>query len=307
VTRLPGGTPETGMHGVLLIDKPAGPTSHDVVAWARRFLGQRDIGHTGTLDPMATGLLVLVVGQATRLSSLLTGKDKSYEAEIRLGFSTDTDDADGTPTGEPARAWPEPVLVRQALEAFVGPLAQRPPAHSAKKVGGRPAYERARRQEPVELRAADVVLRRLEWLGQDGDRVRVKLTVSAGFYVRALARDLGDRLGSGAHLSALRRTASGSFTIADALTLAAAEGLGTGLSGRLIRPAEALPDVPGVVVGEAGLKRVRHGNAIDPALFGGQAAAPDGTTLIKILSPSGDLVALGEWRGRALHPVAVLG
>lgn len=295
------------MNGVLLIDKPARLTSHDVVAWARRRIGQRDIGHTGTLDPMATGLLVLVIGHATRLSSLLTGTDKTYDAEIRLGVSTDTDDADGTPTGAAVSELPPAHDVRTALDSFVGALTQRPPAHSAKKVAGRPAYALARRREPVELRSVDVVLRHVEWLGLAGDRVTIRLTVSAGFYVRALARDLGLRLGCGAHLSALRRTTSGHFDIAQAVSLDIAEQLGPALGDRLIPPAEALPDVPAVVVGDAGLVRVRHGNAIGPAQFSGSPSLLAGARAVRILDPRGALVALGEWRGSALHPVTVLG
>jgi tRNA pseudouridine55 synthase len=201
------------MDGILLIDKPSGMTSHDVVAWARRRLGQRGIGHAGTLDPMATGLLVLMVGKATRLASLLTGKDKTYEATLRLGFETDTDDADGTPVGGRVADLPADSRIQETLGTFLGTFPQVPPAHSAKRVAGTRAYTLARQDKPVQLSPVEVTTRRLDWQGRDGDLVRFHVTASAGFYVRALARDVGRRLGCGAHLSALRRVRSGSFTI----------------------------------------------------------------------------------------------
>ena len=293
------------MDGVLLIDKPAGLTSHDVVAWARRRLRQRSIGHTGTLDPMATGLLVLVLGQATRLSSLLTGKDKTYAAEVRLGFGTDTDDAEGAPLGETAGLLPEAETVRQALGHFVGTFDQVPPAHSAKKVAGSPAYRLARTGRPVDLRPSRVTLRSIDWHGLDGDRVRFGLTVSAGFYVWALARDLGERLGSGGHLSALRRLASGSFQVGDAVSIDAVETGAADLAAGLIRPAEAIPEVPGVGLTEEGLRRIRHGNPVpSPAGTNHGLLEPP---LFKVLEPGGGLVALARLDAGLLHPVAVLG
>lgn len=298
------------MDGILLIDKASGMTSHDVVAWARRRLGQRGIGHAGTLDPMATGLLVLMVGKATRLASLLTGKDKTYDATIRLGFETDTDDADGTPTVERAADLPSDSRIQEALETFMGTFPQMPPAHSAKKVGGTRAYELARQDKPVRLNPVEVTTREMEWHGRQGDLVRLQVTVSAGFYVRALARDLGRRLGCGAHLATLRRVRSGSFVIGAALGIEAADALGPALADRLITPAAALPDLPAVELTPPGLTRVLHGNAVGPAHLhtgvpvpgsGIQAAGP-----VRILA-EGRLVALGAWRAGALHPIAVLG
>jgi tRNA pseudouridine55 synthase len=293
------------MDGVLLIDKPSGITSHDVVSWARRRISQRDIGHTGTLDPMATGLLVLVLGKATRLSSRLTGKDKRYEAEIRLGFATDTDDADGEALGEPAPSLPSDQEIQDVLRTFLGTFDQRPPAHSAKKLGGRPAYELARRQEPVELTPVPVVLSAIEWVGRDDDRVRIDITTGAGFYVRALARDLGERLGCGAHLSGLRRTASGSFSVADAVTLAAADDRSIDLASRLISPAAALPELAAVSLTEGGLRRALHGNPIAAQEVAQSPEPRTGTA--RILAADGRLVALAEWRSGVLHPVVVLG
>jgi tRNA pseudouridine55 synthase len=295
------------MNGVLLIDKPSGLTSHDVVSWARRRLGQRDIGHAGTLDPMATGLLVLVVGKATRLSSLLTGKDKTYEAEVRLGFATDSDDAEGDPLEQPSGDVPPDSVIRQALESFIGSHPQLPPSHSAKKVAGQRAYALARRDQPVALRPVDVSLRSVESVNVEGDRIRFRLTVSAGFYVRALARDLGRKLGCGGHLSALRRTASGSFEVLRALSIAEASDPGCDISAHLVTPAQALPDVPSVSLTEAGMKRVRHGNPIGPEDVRAVEGELAGLHTVKIVTDDGQLVALAEWRMGSLHPIVVLG
>lgn len=209
-------------HGILPVDKPAGCTSHDVVAWARRALGTRAVGHAGTLDPMATGLLLLLVGEATKLSSHLTAQSKSYAATVRFGAETDTLDADGTVTQQsPADAAPpDENAVRAAIGAMVGPLDQIPPAVSAIKVDGEAMHARVRRGEvvalsprPVVLHAATVTAVRVEPPEAD-----VEMTVSKGFYVRALARDLAASLGTFGHLTALRRTRSGGLDVADALS-----------------------------------------------------------------------------------------
>jgi tRNA pseudouridine55 synthase len=303
------------MTGVLLIDKPAGPTSHDVVARLRRSSGEKRIGHTGTLDPRATGLLPLVLGQATRLASLLTGGDKTYEATIRLGFATDTDDADGTPIGrksarpaDAAAALPSPDRIASALEAFRGSFDQRPPAHSAKKVGGERAYALARRDRPADLTPVPVTVHELELRAVAGDLVEVRVTATAGFYVRALARDLGAALGCGGHLHQLRRTRSGSFGLADAIPLDEAERLGQAVEDRLIRPADALPALASVRLNEAGLQRARHGNPVGPEHLTDHWVPPPSTPgPIKVLGPDGALLALAHSRGGALHPVVVLG
>lgn len=301
------------MDGVLLIDKPSGPTSHDVVARLRRTSGERRIGHTGTLDPRATGLLPLVLGCATRLAAWLSGGDKTYEATLRLGFATDTDDADGQPLGAPSLVRPDDEAIDAALAGFRGTFDQTPPIHSAKRIAGARAYDLARRAEPVVLRPVGVTVRALERTGRTGDRLQLCVTASSGFYVRALARDLGARLGSGAHLLELRRTRHGPFEVARALGLAEAERLGPAVAARLLTPAEALPDLPGVQVTAAGLTRALHGNPLGPEhLEGGwvPSAATAGTapmTPIKIVAGDGRLVALARVRGGALHPVVVLG
>ena len=295
------------MTGVLLIDKPSGPTSHDVVARIRRATRERGIGHTGTLDPRASGLLPLVLGKATRLASLLSGSDKTYEATVCLGVNTDTDDADGAPLGEPVATLPDDAAVDLALESFRGEIAQVPPAHSAKRIGGKKAYELARRAEPVALAPVTVTVRTLDRLARDGDRVELRVTASAGFYVRALARDLGARLGCGAHLAALRRTRSGHFDVAGAISLEAAEQLGAGLEDRLIRAEDALPHLPSVRLTAAGLTKVSHGNPIGPEhLEGGRVPPATAPGPVKVLGPAGGLAALGHSRGGLVHPFVVL-
>jgi tRNA pseudouridine55 synthase len=296
------------MDGVLLIDKPSGPTSHDVVARLRRTSGERSIGHTGTLDPRATGLLPLVLGRATRLASLLTGADKTYEAAIRLGVATDTDDADGQPLGEPATALPDAAAIDAALDRFRGAFDQTPPSHSAKKVGGRKAYELARRAAPVELRPVRVTVRALDCTGREGDLVHVRVTATSGFYVRALARDLGRQLGCGAHLAGLRRTQSGAFDVDMAVPLDEAERLGADVAARLLAPADALPDLSAVRLTDSGLRRAVHGNPVGPEHLASRWIPPaTDARPVKVLGPDGRLVALARSRGGALHPVVVLG
>jgi tRNA pseudouridine55 synthase len=296
------------MTGVLLIDKPSGPTSHDVVARVRRSSGEKSIGHTGTLDPRATGLLPLVLGQATRLASLLSGGDKTYEATVRLGFATDTDDADGAGLTEPSPDVPDDARIMVALERLRRAEDQLPPSHSAKRIGGVRAYALARRAEVVDLKRVPVTVRALEWLNRSGDLLRIRLTVSTGFYVRAFARDLGDALGCGAHLAELRRTGSGDFSVVDAVPLHEAEAMGREVAARLVTSSDALPRLPAVEATEAGLRRVRHGNAIGPEHIGRQWIPELARAeMVRILGEGGLLVALAKPRGGALHPVVVLG
>lgn len=295
------------MDGVLLIDKPAGPTSHDVVGRLRRTSGEKRIGHTGTLDPRATGLLPLVFGRATRLASRLTAHRKTYDADIQLGVATDTDDAEGVPIGEPVPVTADSEAIGRALAGFVGAIDQTPPRHSAKKIGGERAYEIARRDEPVTLAPVAVTVYAIESLGRDGDRIRLRVTASSGFYVRALARDLGIALGCGGHLAALRRTVVGRFQVESGLALADAERLGPAVAGRLLPMAEALSDLPAVALTEAGLLRVRHGNAAGPEHLDGRGLPPPSVGEIRLLGPGGELVALANSRGGLLHPVLVVG
>jgi len=295
------------MDGVLLIDKPSGLTSHDVVARVRRSSRERRIGHTGTLDPRATGLLPLVLGRATRLASRITGGLKSYDAVVHLGFATDTDDADGRPVGPEVSVSPVATELEAALAEFRGTFDQMPPDHSAKKVGGRKAYDLARRAEPVVLSPVTVSVHALELTGVAGPTVSLRVTVTSGFYVRSLARDLGQRLGCGGHLASLRRTRSGTFDLSAAITLAEAEQAGPEVSSRLIPPAAALPQLPAVTMTDVGRERAIHGNSLGPDHLAERWLPPAGTAEVRLLGLDGCLVALAEARGGALHPVVVLG
>jgi tRNA pseudouridine55 synthase len=311
------------MNGVLLVDKPQGPTSHDVVGRVRRALGTRRIGHTGTLDPLATGLLPLVVGQATRLTQFLTRDDKEYVADVRFGASTATYDADDgrrppdaadDGRGVVADANIPRDVVERALEGFRGSYLQTPPPFSAKKIDGTPAYRLARRGKDVELKQVTVTVSALEVVSYAPDRVRVRIACSSGFYVRVLAHELGQRLGCGGYLEGLRRVRAGAFSLTDATRLDVIEAEGLHAARRLIPLDQLLPSMPSVVLSEEGVKRVRHGNAIaahhfrlesmDAAIVGpdiGQKAR------VRLMDASGSLLAIAapEADG-ALHPVVVL-
>jgi len=295
------------MDGVLLIDKPSGPTSHDVVARIRNIAKERSVGHTGTLDPMATGLLPLVMGKATRLAPYFSGSEKTYIAEIRLGFETSTDDAQGTPLGEPSASIPAAAAVAAAITQFAGSYEQVPPQVSAKRVDGKKSYDLVRKDKGVELRPVAVQVSSLLVHQCTGALVHLEVTASAGFYVRALARDLGRALGCGGHLAALRRTRSGTFDIAYAIKLEDAERLGPGVETHLISPAAALAHFPFVTANMAGFKRATHGNSLAPHHLAGQVVP---TTVadqkVRILGEDGSLIALANSRGGELHPVVVL-
>jgi tRNA pseudouridine55 synthase len=324
------------MDGLLVIDKPAGPSSHDVVARVRRALGERRIGHTGTLDPAATGVLPLVLGRATRLARFLSASDKSYEAVVRLGVATDTYDAEGAPAGPSYQgALPSREAIDRALDAFRGTFVQQPPAYSAKKIDGHRSYKIARataRQSasavsslpahpavpalpalprPVNVTAYSIVLMSVE-----GDRVTLEVSCSAGFYVRALGHDLGAQLGVGAHLLALRRTRSGDATLADALGLEAIERE-PALAARAIVPlARMLPRLSSVTLTSEGVRRAAQGRELGPADTEkglrplGASVAEKGSEpfFVRLLDPAGDLVAIGEPAGASglLHPAVVL-
>lgn len=221
--------------GLLLVDKPAGMTSHDVVQHVRRIYGERSIGHLGTLDPFATGLLVLLLGRATRLATFIDADPKVYEATIRFGSETDTDDA----TGTVIRTAPAPreVDVRSAVKSLTGTVAQVPPAYSAKSVDGTRAYDAARRGEPLELAAVNVTVHSWDLRAITDDSVSAVITCSSGTYIRALARDLGRLTDSAAHLEQLRRTRSGEFDVRDAATL---DSLAA--SPARVRPLRVVPD-----------------------------------------------------------------
>ncbi len=200
-------------NGVIVVDKPAGWTSHDVVAKARRILGERSIGHLGTLDPMATGVLPLVLGRMTRLCQFYTSSEKAYEGTIRLGFATDTYDCDGDPAGPTTAVNVTLEESRAVVAGFVGVIQQVPPPFSAKKIKGVPAYKLARKKQEVKLAPVEVKVREFVVLGLTGDLVDFRCAVSSGTYVRSLAHELGQKLGIGAHLASLRRTQVAEFSI----------------------------------------------------------------------------------------------
>jgi tRNA pseudouridine55 synthase len=300
------------LHGVLVVDKPRGPTSHDVVQRVRRTLGVRAVGHAGTLDPMASGVLVVAVGEATKLSPWLTAHDKTYEASVALGVETDTLDAEGRVThrSDPSDALTgaltrsAPGAVDEAIEAALGVerarTLQRPPAHSAIHVDGRRAFQRARRGEPVELAERDVRVLAMEVLACAAEpaRIDVSLTVSKGYYVRALARDLAAALGTVGHLTALKRTQSGCFAIAQAISPdLGPDALRAAIIPIALAAARALPVVH---LTESGVREARHGRAVPPEEMPG--ALPGASAW---LSPGGDLVAIGDvdeaGRGRVIR------
>ncbi len=296
------------MNGVLLIDKPSGPTSHDVVARIRNIAKERSVGHTGTLDPMATGLLPLVMGKATRLAPYFSGSEKTYVAEIQFGFETSTDDAQGVALSEPSRSLPNVIDVQAALTQFSGTYEQVPPQVSAKRVDGKKSYDLVRKDKGVELKPVTVMVSDLQVLRCSGAQVQLEVTASAGFYVRALARDLGRALGCGGHLSALRRTRSGTFDLAHAITFDDVDRLGPGgLEAHLINPATALSHFPAVTANQAGFKRATHGNSLAPHHLAGQFVPTTGTgQKVRILAEDGSLIALADSRGGELHPSVVL-
>jgi len=262
------------MDAVLVIDKSTAMTSHDVVARVRRILGERSVGHLGTLDPSATGVLPLLTGRYTRLAQFYGAADKTYEGVIRLGFATDTYDADGEPLGAPHAVQVSLEQLQEAAQGLVGEIEQRPPKFSAKKIAGVPAYKLARKNQEVELKKVQVFVHRFDILEIDGDRARFSSKVSAGTYVRSLAHELGEKLGVGAHLAELRRTASGEFTLAEAVTLARLAEIKEGAAGSharweellaqvVLNPRRILPQLPSVTVNQETAGLIANGRAIN--------------------------------------------
>jgi tRNA pseudouridine55 synthase len=296
---------------VLVVDKTEGPTSHDVVTLARRALGVSRIGHTGTLDPMATGVLPLVIGRATRLAQFLTANDKTYEATIAFGRTTDSYDASGkvvtTSDRRPSRA-----DLDAAIAKFRGTFDQTPPAFSAKNIDGERSYDLARRGKiTAEMRpaAVAVTVKRLEILSFDGETARLEMQATAGFYVRSLAHDIGEALACGAVLTALRRTRSGEFGLDRAVPLAdVLQSPRESLAARLVPFRELLPELPSVMLRSATqLERLKNGVEMGP----GDLVAPLPTLppIVRLIGPEGDLVGLAK-PGKTpgfLHGWVVLG
>jgi tRNA pseudouridine55 synthase len=276
----------------MVVDKPAGPTSHDVVDRVRRALGIRKAGHTGTLDPFATGVLPVCIGKATRLARFLTGTDKTYRATVRLGFATTTDDLTGDPIGPARPVDVSAEALERACRALTGPLDQAAPAFSAKWVQGRRAYDLARVGIETPRPVSSITVHALTVLGHEGEQVEVEVRCSAGTYVRALARDLGEALGTGGHLVALRRTVSGPFTMADAV---AWDEIAPGA--RMTPLGHLLEDLPAVTVLAAGVEALRHGRALDRRMVAAGFPEPPPPARMRVLDDAGRLVALAVPRG----------
>lgn len=302
--------------GILVIDKPAGMTSHDVVAAARRILHIRQVGHFGTLDPFATGVLPLSLGKATRFAQFYLKSRKAYQGMIQFGFSTDTYDATGEPAGAPVECHADAEAIERTFAGFTGRIAQTPPPFSAKRVRGVRAYELARRRQPVELEPVEVEIYALELVALEGKAARFSVECSGGTYVRSLAHDVGQKLGCPAHLASLRRTAVAEFKESQAITLGELETHARdGALDKVRIPLEQLlPECPALVVRGREEKSVRHGHTFElaQALRAGRGLRPDqgGHTpvvLLKILNAERRLIAVARHvTGSVYHPDLVL-
>ena len=283
----------TELHGILLVDKPEGPTSHDIVALVRRLLGERRIGHAGTLDPLATGLLVLMIGRATRLATFLSGVDKIYRGTLKLGVATETYDRDGDPLGPPREVQVDRERLIQALDKFRGTVRQVPPVFSAKKVHGTPMYRLARRRRPVSPTPVYVTFSRIDLLGLQGDIVEVETDVSDGTYLRSFAHDLGQVLGCGGHLRSLRRLACGPFHVDGALTPAALEEMGDAAAARIV-PMEDIPlGLPTLSLTASGAHAIFHGRPCPISeVMAPRPPVPPGRC--RLLNRDGRLLGVGE-------------
>jgi tRNA pseudouridine55 synthase len=296
---------ESTFNGVIVVNKPAGWTSHDVVGKMRGIMGTRRVGHLGTLDPLATGVLPVMIGQATRLARYWDDSEKAYEAVIRFGFATTTYDREGEPTTAPVHL----ELTADEIEVYLAPLRgdiqQIPPAVSAKKIDGVPAYKLARKKIPVELAPVGIRIHELVLKSVEGDRARIFVRCSTGTYVRSIAHDIGVALGCGAHIDELVRTASGPFHLNEAFTLERLQLLKD--EGRLeeaLLPAPALlPHFPSVFVNDLTVLHIRQGRNFNASPF----RVNTGTQHVKAIGPEGGLVAIGTIvLPNVYHPDVVL-
>ncbi|MFN7924657.1 MAG: tRNA pseudouridine(55) synthase TruB [Bryobacteraceae bacterium] len=296
---------EQRLDGVIVVNKPSGWTSHDVVGKMRRIAATRRVGHLGTLDPMATGALPLVLNRATRLAQFYTKSDKIYDAVIRFGHATDTYDAEGEPVGEDRPFLATPETMEQLLAPFRGTFQQVPPPISAKKIGGTPAYKLARKKLEVVLNPVEVTVYSAEILGCDGPEVRLKVHCSAGTYLRGIAHDVGREAGVGAYLKSLVRLASGDFTLEQSFALETLQELSEAgrLDEALVPAASLLPQFPNEVVDRVTAAQIRQGRDFRVSPF----RAVKGAKYVKALSEDGELLAIGEARLPTLyHPMLVL-
>jgi len=297
------------MNGLLVLDKPAGITSHDVVDIVRRATGERSVGHLGTLDPMATGVLPLLLGKYTRLAQFFSTADKSYAGSIRFGFATDTFDAAGTPASAPQPLTLDLESLRALAARFSGEMLQAPPVFSAKKIGGVPAHKLARAGKLVDIKPARIFIHRFVLLSLEGPspsemQARFEISVSAGGYVRSVAHELGQLAGCGAHLASLRRTQAGPFTLAEAITVDELKSLAahpSAIEARLPHPRALLPEMPCVTVDEQLAGRLRNGMAVNLPDF---SSAP----LVKVFTSPTELLAIVKRvAGALMQPFVVLG
>jgi tRNA pseudouridine55 synthase len=290
------------MNGVLIIDKPPGMTSHDVVNRVRRILAQRSVGHLGTLDPLATGVLPLVAGTLTRLAQFYTTSEKKYEGVIRFGFATDTYDAAGEPVGPAQSVALDAEKLKALASQFRGVIQQIPPPFSAKKIHGVPAYKLARKQKEVVLKPVQVEIKEFEILRVEADRATFRARVASGTYMRCLAHDMGQHLGCGAHLESLRRTAVAEFEIADAHTLEElADAMQKGsVEDLFVHPRKLLPQMPSVTADEANAARIRSGRPVNlPELSRARQ--------VKVFCGQRELIAIAtRVAGSLFHPKIVL-
>jgi len=293
------------LDGVIVVDKPEGWTSHDVVAKMRGIAATRRVGHLGTLDPIATGVLPLMIGQATRLARFWEGSEKSYEAVVRFGFATSTYDREGQPAGPVT----EPAITAEGLEALLAPLrgeiAQKPPPVSAKKIGGVPAYKLARKNVPVELTPVTVSIYELTLMELSGARARLRVRCSAGTYIRSIAHQLGAAMGCGAHVESLVRTRSGPFCLDQSFTVGRLQEMKneSRLQEALLPMRDLLPDFPGVLVDDVTVTNIRQGRDFTVSPFRVNA----GSAHVRAIGPDGNLVAIGRiTMPHVYHPVVVL-
>jgi tRNA pseudouridine55 synthase len=291
------------MNGVLIIDKPAGLTSHDVVNRARRILQERSIGHLGTLDPMATGVLPLVTGTLTRLAQFYTASEKIYEGTVRFGFATDTYDAEGEATTAPQQVSLRADEVEALASRFRGVIEQIPPPFSAKKIHGVPAYKLARQQKEVVLKPVQVEIKEFEILAVEADRARFRARVASGTYIRSVAHEMGRELACGAHLESLRRTSVAEFNLEDAHTLdqvADAARNPSSLDDLFVHPRKLLPQLPSVTADEPTAARIRSGRTVNlPELSRARQ--------VKVFSGQRELIAIAtRVAGTLFHPKIVL-
>ena len=290
------------MNGLLIIDKPAGMTSHDVVSIVRRATGERSVGHLGTLDPMATGVLPLLLGKYTRLAQFFSDSDKQYTGTIRFGFATDTFDVDGKSQSEPAALGLTLSELRELANRFHGTIEQVPPVYSAKKIGGIPAHKLARAGKEVQVKAARITIYAFTIESLEGETASFAMHVSAGGYVRSVAHELGQLAGCGAHLASLRRTKAGPFTLAHSMTVDELKSLAPAeIQLQLPHPRAMLPDLPSVIVDELTAGRIRNGMQVNVQEL---SSAP----LIKVFSGPRDLLCIARRiAGTLVQPVVVLG